>query len=285
MLNEAITCYTRAIEHDPYNAVYPANRAMCLLKQEKYGAADVDCTLSITLDPRYAKAFHRRATARAKLGRLEEARKDYEQLLKLEPNSKLAQMELNKLEQSIEMRQLVFPIVKTETQRSKKPLRRIDIEEINDESADKMELAKNMDEINQRVKLNEKDEKLFESNASRRIQVIEEIGTLETSVDNVKLGEAETKREVELKKEIVESSPSLARPAVGGGPKKIPDAPVNGYQFKKDWQFLSASLEDLATYFKVDNHVLILGKVKIWFNSINRIPYRNPLYWDVYIKT
>ena len=41
------------------------------------------------------------------------------------------------------MRHLVFPIVKTEAQRSKKPLKRIDIEEINDESIDKIELVKN----------------------------------------------------------------------------------------------------------------------------------------------
>ena len=136
---------------------------MCLLKQEKYGAAEVDCNLSIQLDPTYAKLYHRRATARAKLGKLEEARKDFERLLKLEPQSKLAQVELNKLEQSIEMRQLVFPIVKNETQRSKKPLKRIEIEEINDESADKMELVKNVDEIIQRVKFNLKDEQLFQS--------------------------------------------------------------------------------------------------------------------------
>lgn len=35
MLNEAINCYTKAIEFDPTKAVYPANRAMCLIKQEK----------------------------------------------------------------------------------------------------------------------------------------------------------------------------------------------------------------------------------------------------------
>ena len=87
---------------------------MCLLKQEMYGAAEVDCNLSIQLDPTYTKSYHRRSTARAKLGKLEEARKDFEHLLKLEPQSKLAQVELNKLEQSIEMRQLVFPIVKNE---------------------------------------------------------------------------------------------------------------------------------------------------------------------------
>ena len=252
MLNEAITCYTCAIELDPYNAVYPANRAMCLLKQEKYGAAEVDCSLAITLDPKYPKAYHRRATARAKLGKLEEARKDYEQLLKLDPTSKLAQTELNKLEQSIEMRHLVFPIVKTEAQRSKKPLKRIDIEEINDESIDKIELVKNIEEIKQRVKLNEKDEKLFESNT--KIQIMEttlpeKITEVEHSVNNVKLNEPETVKHI-VKNEMPELlSPTKTSKTITH--KKIPDAPINGYQFKKDWQFLSDNLEDLAAYFKV----------------------------------
>ncbi len=247
LLNEAITCYTRAIELDPTNAIYPSNRAMCLLKQEKYGAAEVDCSLSITLDPTYPKSYHRRATARAKLGKLDEARKDYEQLLKLEPQSKLAQVELNKLEQSIEMRQLVFPIIKTEAQRSKKPLKRIEIEEINDESADRMELVKNVEEINQRVKLNLKEEKLFESTTRSKITSLDEqtttsvnkIQKLETDVNNVKIDDT---------KDVPENS-HISKKIVS---KKIPDAPPNGYQFKKDWQFLGDSLDDLAAYFKVE---------------------------------
>lgn len=112
MLNEAINCYTQAIQLNPSCAVYPANRAMCLIKQEKYGAAEVDCTLAIGLDAKYSKAYHRRATARVKLGKLEEAKKDYEELLKLEPNSQLVKIELQKLEQQVESRNLVFAIEK-----------------------------------------------------------------------------------------------------------------------------------------------------------------------------
>lgn len=243
LLNEAITCYTRAIEYDPTNAIYPANRAMCLLKQEKYAAAEVDCTLSIALDPKFSKSYHRRATARARLGRLEEARSDYEQLLKLEPNSKLAQIELNKLQQSIDMVQLVFPIIKTESQRSKKPLKRIEIEEINDESAEKIELVKNIEEINQRVKLNSKEQKLFESTSNKKIEILEEtvndvdVDCNVKQLENAKLTDTQTKVDNSEKKIIK---------------KKIPNAPTNGngYQFKKDWQFLAENLEDLAVYLK-----------------------------------
>ena len=218
---------------------------MCLLKQEKYGAAEVDCTLSITIDPAYSKSYHRRATARVKLGKLEDARKDYEQLLKLEPDSNLAKIELNKLEQSIEMRQLVFPIVKTEAQRSKKPLKRVEIEEINDDSAEKTELSKNMEEINQRVKLNLKEEKLFES--SKKIQVLEE-----TIQENIIINESSKKTESNVNNaRLADKLEKVAIEPRVINKKKIPDAPANGYQFKKDWQFLGENLEDLAAYFKV----------------------------------
>eukprot|EP00039_Didymoeca_costata_P013430 m.203940 g.203940 ORF g.203940 m.203940 type:complete len:117 (+) comp15768_c1_seq1:73-423(+) len=33
----AIACYTRGMEYDPYNAVFPANRAMAHLKMKKWG--------------------------------------------------------------------------------------------------------------------------------------------------------------------------------------------------------------------------------------------------------
>jgi RNA polymerase II-associated protein 3 len=154
LYDEAISCYTNAMNLDPVNAVYAANRAMCLLNQEKYAAAEVDCTLSIALDPSYAKAYHRRGTANEKLGKLKEAKRDYESLLKLDSNSKLAQESLNRIEQLINNGQLVFPIIKTEANRSKKPLKRIQISEINSEAQrknqqpPKLEIIKTQPQVN-----------------------------------------------------------------------------------------------------------------------------------------
>ena len=37
--------------------------------------------------------------------------------------------------------------------------------------------------------------------------------------------------------------------------KQIPDVPTNGYQFRKDWQFLNDNLDNLAVYFKVYNNL------------------------------
>lgn len=231
LLNEAINCYTSAIQLDPINAVYPANRAMCLIKQEKYAAAEIDCTTSIELDSKYTKAYHRRATARFKLGKFEEAKQDFEMVLELEPSSKLAQEELNKLEQLVESRNLVFPVYKRDEDKSKKPLRRILIEEINDESVEKEEVRKNLEQINKKIVLSPKEETLFNPKTQKMDK------DKEIVVEKIKKIEIEDKVSAKIEA------------------KAIPDAPSNGYQFKKDWQFLNNNLESLAIYFKVFKNI------------------------------
>lgn len=225
LYDDAINCYTRAIELDQTNAIFPANRAMCLLKQEKYAAAEVDCTLSITLDPKYVKAFHRRGTARIGLKKLNEAKEDFEEVLKLEPFNKEAQKELIKIEKEVESMSIVFPIDKQIDKRSKKPLKRIQIQEINSDVDRKLEAARQ--EIKSKIKLNESDEKLFsisENKAEKSKNENEEV-KIKKKVEKVE--------EKKFNKNIV-----------------IPSAPTNGFQFRKDWQMLANNLDDLAVYFK-----------------------------------
>ena len=64
----------------------------------RYGAAEVDCTASLELDRTYVKALARRATARYKLGKLELAKVDYEEVLIIQPNNKQAITELQKID-------------------------------------------------------------------------------------------------------------------------------------------------------------------------------------------
>ena len=52
---------------DPKNAILPANRAMAYLKTENWRPADADCSLALSLDDSYVKAYQRRATARKNL--------------------------------------------------------------------------------------------------------------------------------------------------------------------------------------------------------------------------
>lgn len=254
LFNDAINCYTRAIELDPTNHIYPANRAMCLIKQEKYGAAELDCSLSLTLDSNYAKAYHRRATCRTYLKKYDEAKKDIEALLNLEPNNKIAQLELVKLEEMMEGRRLVFPIHKKEEEKSKKQMKRVEIEEINDESVDKIEIKKNLENLSQRIQLNSKEQSLFEldkSNSNNNIiNVVEDLkkraGLISTEKEDLDLNKNSTQVIVSQNKTTTTTTS-----------KQIPDVPTNGYQFRKDWQFLNNNLDNLALYFKVHNILLV----------------------------
>lgn len=186
--------------------------------------------MSIALDPSYSKAYHRRGTARLNLGKLDEARRDFEELLRIEPNSKLAQIELNKIEIALLSNNLVFPVIKSESERSKKPLIRIKIEDINsgEMSAERAKIKEDLALIQQKIKLSEKDEKMFalgeEKNYVEKVSSI----PLEKKVAEIKLDQVRLNQ-----------------------PKTIPERPTNGYQFKKDWQYLSDSLESLSSYLKV----------------------------------
>ncbi|NXD93637.1 RPAP3 protein, partial [Chaetorhynchus papuensis] len=151
----AIECYTRGIAADGTNALLPANRAMAYLKIEKYKEAEDDCTKALLLDASYSKAFARRGAARVALGKLKEAIQDFEAVLKLEPGNKQAINELtkirNELSEKEQRTQQEYPAVlikETEIKnivkmidnplqiKSTKPLQRIDIEEVDDDTSD-----------------------------------------------------------------------------------------------------------------------------------------------------
>ena len=162
-----------------------------------------------------------------------------EKLLTLEPGSKLVQQELNNLEKTIENRQLVFPIKKKEEEKSKKPLRRVQIEEINDDS--KAEIEKNLSQVNRSIQLTQKEEKLF--------AVKSENEKIEKS--EIKIAETKPILEKKLEKTIPNEIKPFPENKPARLPKTIPEAPTNSFQFKKDWQYLSDNLDTLATYLKV----------------------------------
>jgi tetratricopeptide (TPR) repeat protein len=64
---------------------------------KRFQEAEEDCNKSLTLDPTFVKAYHRRGTARNSLGKLDLAKKDFEKVLSLEPHNKAAQMELERV--------------------------------------------------------------------------------------------------------------------------------------------------------------------------------------------
>ncbi|XP_059057915.1 RNA polymerase II-associated protein 3-like [Achroia grisella] len=92
--DEAISCYSRAIELVQDDAIYYANRGLCYLKKDSLHQAETDCSEALRLDPTYVKAYQRRASARERLGSLRAASQDLNEVLKLEPHNHAARKQL-----------------------------------------------------------------------------------------------------------------------------------------------------------------------------------------------
>lgn len=75
-------------------AVLLSNRALMRLRLEQYGAAETDATEAIGWDPRYVKAYYRRASASFALGHYRPALKDLKLVTRLVPNDKDAAAKL-----------------------------------------------------------------------------------------------------------------------------------------------------------------------------------------------
>lgn len=85
---KAAAFYTEAIRLNKFDPVFLTNRALCYLKLKKYHECIEDCTIAIQLDEKAVKAYYRRMQAYEALNsNLDEALKDCETILKLEPKN------------------------------------------------------------------------------------------------------------------------------------------------------------------------------------------------------
>nr|CAI5819204.1 unnamed protein product [Callosobruchus analis] len=119
--DEAIKCYTKAIECHSFDPIFYANRAFCYLKKNEFEKCEKDCALSLKLDPTYVKAYQRRAAARISLKQYEFAESDLIKVLELEPKNRESQSELLKLRQKMNKPEKVEqrPVSKFTMSRSK----------------------------------------------------------------------------------------------------------------------------------------------------------------------
>ena len=104
----AVDCYTRAVdlcpfgeEHDYARSVYHGNRAQGYLSLSLFEDAVDDCDAAVRLQPRFVKAFMRRAQAKEALGRLEEAVADVKAVLEIDPTIGTARASCERLEAAI----------------------------------------------------------------------------------------------------------------------------------------------------------------------------------------
>ncbi|XP_077226948.1 serine/threonine-protein phosphatase 5-like [Tasmannia lanceolata] len=99
--SQSIDLYGQAIELNPQNAVYWANRALAHTKLEEYGSAIQDATKAIEVDPKYSKGYYRRGAAYLAMGKFKEALKDFQQVKKICPNDPDATKKLKECEKAV----------------------------------------------------------------------------------------------------------------------------------------------------------------------------------------
>ncbi|KAM6137263.1 RNA polymerase II-associated protein 3 [Pterocles gutturalis] len=269
----AIECYTRGIAADGTNALLPANRAMAYLKIEKYEEAENDCTQALLLDASYSKAFARRGAARVALGKLKEAMQDFEAVLNLEPGNKQAINELTKIRNELadkekwthqeypavlikemEIKNIVKVIDNPSHLKSTKPLRRITIEEVDDDTPNSdlpsttvvnswrnsrsIETKENQDRDDQLTTMDipkTKHLKIEEISDMSPLQLPASVkGTSSVLHPSFPVGK---QREKEIKRSFRSSS-------------LVPAIPANSFQLESDFRKLKDCPEDMYLYLK-----------------------------------
>lgn len=130
---QAIELYSKAIELNPTNAVYYANRSISHLRLENYGYALADASRAIETDKTYLKAYYRwgvclgfpltilycrRAAAYMSLGKYKLALKDYEGVFKARPADKDAKMKYTECKKIVQQMAFQKAISVEETKKS-----------------------------------------------------------------------------------------------------------------------------------------------------------------------
>ncbi|XP_025096583.1 tetratricopeptide repeat protein 1-like [Pomacea canaliculata] len=106
---EAISCYSRALDICPLvyqkeRAVMFSNRAACYMKEENFSEAITDCTHAIDLHPHYLKAILRRAELYQKSDKLDDALKDHQRVVELDPGQHASREACMRLTEEINVR-------------------------------------------------------------------------------------------------------------------------------------------------------------------------------------
>ncbi|VDL98030.1 unnamed protein product [Schistocephalus solidus] len=93
--HEAVTCYSKAIELDPHNAVYFCNRAAANSRLNNHDESIRDCERAVAIDPNYSKAYGRMGLAYSNKGNIPKAIDCYKKAISLDPNNKNFQENLS----------------------------------------------------------------------------------------------------------------------------------------------------------------------------------------------
>ena len=98
-LEEAIACYTKAIELEPENHVFYSNRSAANTRAKKYEAASRDAERCIALKPDWARGYSRHGYALLALKRYQEAADAYQKGLDVDSGDQSMRDGLTKAQQ------------------------------------------------------------------------------------------------------------------------------------------------------------------------------------------
>ncbi|XP_067684913.1 RNA polymerase II-associated protein 3-like isoform X2 [Haliotis asinina] len=259
--NHAIEHYSRGQQLDPANPFLPANRAMALIKQKKFAAAEVDATTAISLDPMYIKAYMRRASALVGLSKFEEARTDYQRILNLDPQNKLAKAELEKTEKELgsvsshaeaksfsQESGVIIPLHKSSDCRSKKSLRRIVIKEVENISCGGAGVTGSFKQNKSVPGMIEKDNQMLQNFVSDSVSLKKATAPEAAK----KQGDVDSKQSNAEKKH---SSSVVSLPMDATFSPSLKDisricVPQTSFQFLSDYKVLKQNKEAFFHYFK-----------------------------------
>lgn len=266
----AIESYTKGMALDPTNPILPANRAMALLKEQKYAAAEMDCMTALTLDPLYVKAYLRLGSAQFLMKKLQKAKETFEKVLQLEPQNKQAKLEIEKIEKEMKKEQmvthdisapdvgLVKPITKPPNQRSKKPLRRLEIEEVGVEETDIRQAARSRVEEShsqQRKETESKDNQMFAKftnpgmiNPPAPTPQTQEPKPVITNSSSTKTA-SETKLDLSSVQSETQTSVSPRSELKSLSPRSF-SVPASSFQFQADYKVLKTDMSAFYDYLK-----------------------------------
>jgi len=105
---EAIDVYTEALEYAPETETFKANkaiflnnRAACLLHLDRTEDALDDCSDAIELDPRYIKAYMRRAKIYEEMDQLDDALTDLNKVVEIDPSFRTGVLEQKRVDAAV----------------------------------------------------------------------------------------------------------------------------------------------------------------------------------------
>ncbi|KAL8277793.1 hypothetical protein RQP46_009776 [Phenoliferia psychrophenolica] len=95
LYRQSLDLYTASLNKNPFDPIVWSNRAAVRLKLEEHGLAIADASRAIELNPRFVKAYLRRALANLAIMKPKGAVTDLKKVLQLEPNNTSAKAQLD----------------------------------------------------------------------------------------------------------------------------------------------------------------------------------------------